>query len=267
MKRRWVLVSAPLSSLRRAAFWWAAGLSALIAVTVAFWPAFRGSSGISDAIGQLPASVIQAFGLQDFGTPAGFLRGNLYEFFVPLLLAAAAVAFVNGQTAADEASGRIELFVSQPVERGDLYLGRAVASLIALAAIVVVLLLVQVAADSAVGLDIAVSYVASTILLSGMIAALFGALAFAVASAKARPSLVLAVGIGAAVAAYLVAALFPLTDLLEPWHHLSPWDWAFGGDPLVQATEIWRYVALVLPTVAFAAIGTVAVRRRDISAA
>ena len=82
----------------------------MIAVTVAFWPAFRGSSGISDAIGQLPAGVIQAFGLQDFGTPAGFLRGNLYEFFVPLLLAAAVVAFVNGQTAADETNGRIELF-------------------------------------------------------------------------------------------------------------------------------------------------------------
>ena len=92
-------------------------------------------------------------------------------------------------------------------------------------------------------------------------------LAFAVASAKARPSLVLAVGIGAAVAGYVVAALFPLSDLLEPWHHLSPWDWAFGGDPLVHPTELWRYAALAVPTVALAAIGTVVVRRRDIAAA
>ena len=105
-RKRWTLVATPLSSLRRAAIWWAAGLAALIVVTVAFWPAFRGSSGISEAIGQLPTGIVQAFGLEDFGTPAGFLRGNLYEFFVPLLLAVAVVAFVNGQTAADETNGR-----------------------------------------------------------------------------------------------------------------------------------------------------------------
>ena len=103
-----------------------------MAMTIAVWPAFKGSSGISQAMDQLPSGVVQAFGLQDFGTPAGFLRGNLYDFFVPLLLAVAAVMLVNGQTASEEAAGRLELYLAQPVARRAVLLGRAVAALIAL---------------------------------------------------------------------------------------------------------------------------------------
>ena len=104
------LVGGPLRAMRRATFWWCLGLSALVAVTMSVWPAFKGSSGISQAIDQLPSGVVQAFGLADFGTPPGFLRGNLYDFFVPLLLAAAAVLFdldLAAQDLGDLLRGRV----------------------------------------------------------------------------------------------------------------------------------------------------------------
>ena len=125
------LVATPLRAVRRATFWWTLSLAALVAMTMAVWPAFKGSSGISQAMDQLPSGVVQAFGLQDFGTPAGFLRANLYDFFVPLLVAVAAVMLVNGQTANEEAAGRLELYLAQPVDRRAVLLGRAIAALIA----------------------------------------------------------------------------------------------------------------------------------------
>src|SRR5664279_2979448 len=146
------LIAGPLRALRRAAFWWSVGVAGLVAATVAFWPAFKGSSGISQAIDQLPKGVVQAFGLENFGTPAGYLRGNLYELFVPLLLAGAAVALANGQTASEEASGRLELYLAQPVDRRAVFLGRAGAVLVALIAIAIVLAVVQVGVDAAVDL-------------------------------------------------------------------------------------------------------------------
>ena len=82
---------AGLHAVRRVTIWWCVTIAAIVAVTVAFWPAFRGASGISEAIDQLPSAVVDAFGLAGFGTPAGFLRGNLYDLIVPLLLAVAAV--------------------------------------------------------------------------------------------------------------------------------------------------------------------------------
>ena len=260
------LVVGPLRSMRRAIFWWAVGLASLVAVTVAFWPAFRGSSGISQAIDQLPAGIVSAFGLADFGTPAGFLRGNLYELFLPLLLVGAAVALVNGQTAGEEAAGRLELFLAQPVDRRAIFLGRGIAALVALLVITAVLAIGQVAIDAVAGLQIETGRLLATIALCALLGTLYGSLAFAVAGLRARPSLVLGIGIGLALAGYIVAALLPLSSVLAPWRHLSPWDWAFGGDPLVGATEPWRYVALAVPSVLLVAIGLWSVARRDIAA-
>lgn len=266
MSRVLELVAAPLRALRRAVFWWSVGLASLVAVTIAFWPAFRGSSGITDAINQLPAGVIQAFGLANFGTPAGFLRGNLYELFVPLLLAAAAVALVNSQTAGEEAAGRLELYFAQPLDRRAVFLGRAIAALLALAVITVAMALVQVAMDAVADLSIDAGRLVSTIILCALLGALHGSLAVAVAGIRARPSLVLGLGIGVALAGYVVAALFPLSSVLEPFRHLSPWDWAFGGNPLETPTEPWRYAALALPTIILGGVGVEAVARRDVIA-
>jgi ABC-2 type transport system permease protein len=261
------LVGGPLRALRRATIWWSLGLAALIAGTISVWPAFKGSSGISQAMDQLPSGVVQAFGLADFGTPAGFLRGNLYDFFVPLLLTGAAVLFVNGQTAGEEASGRMELYLAQPISRRAVLLGRVVAALIALAVISVVLLLAQLASDVAFDLQIDIRFVLSTVVLSGLLAAFHGSLAVAVAGIRGRPSLVLAIGLGVAFAGLIVNSLFPLSSFLSPWQQLSPWDWAFGGNPLENATELWRYGALAVPSVILTAIGVFAIARRDISGA
>ena len=261
------LVAAPWRAVRRSAFWWSVGLASLVAVTVAFWPAFRGSSGLSQAFDQLPAGVVQALGFQDIGTPAGFLRGNLYEIFIPLLLAAAAIALVNGQTAGDEVAGRLELYLAQPVDRRAFFLGRAIAVFIALAVITVVLAAVQLGADALFDLSIAPDRVLSTLALCALLALLHGSLAVAIAGLRARPTFVLGAGVGIAVAGYVVAALFSLSSELAPLRHLSPWDWAFGGNPLEQTTELWRYAALAVSTVILMAIGVLSVTRRDIAAA
>jgi ABC-2 type transport system permease protein len=260
------LVGGPLRAMRRATFWWCLGLAALVAGTISVWPAFKGSSGISQAMDQLPSGVVQAFGLQDFGTPAGFLRGNLYDFFVPLLLAAAAVLFVNGQTAGEEASGRMELYLAQPISRRAVLIGRVVAALIALTIITVVVLIAQFASDAAFDLQIGAGRVLSTIVLAGMLAAFHGSLAVAVAGFRGRPSLVLAIGLGVAFAGLIVDSLFPLSSLLSPCQQLSPWDWAFGGNPLENATDLWRYAALAVPSVILTAIGVFAIAKRDIVA-
>jgi ABC-2 type transport system permease protein len=260
------LIAGPLRAMRRSIFWWAVGLSALVGVTVAFWPAFRGSSGITEAIDQLPAGVIQAFGLADFGTPAGFLRGNLYELFVPLLLAAAAIALVNGQTAGEEAAGRMELYLAQPVDRRAIYLGRVLAAYLGLAVIATVVTLVQLLSDAAADLVIDTGRLLATVVLCALLGALHGSVAVAVAGLRGRPSLVLGVGLGIALAGYVVSALFPLSTLLEPWRQVSPWYWALGGDPLTGPTDAWRYAALLVPTVVLTAIGVQAVARRDIAA-
>lgn len=260
------LVAGPLRGLRRSMLGWGVGLSALVLVTVAFWPAFRGSSGISEAIDQLPAGVVEAFGLAGFGTPAGFLRGNLYEFIVPLLLAIAAVAVANGLSAADEDAGRLEIVLSQPVTRVGLALGRAAAMALWVSALTVVILVAQLAGDAAVGLSIDPGRVVVTIGLCGALAILAGAAALAIAGWWPRPAVVLALGVAAVITAYLVAALFQLSDPLQPFRGLSPWTWALGGDPLDGDTAWWRFAAPLVAAAVLVGVGTIGFARRDVHA-
>ena len=256
-----------LRAMRRSIVAWSISLAALVAATVAFWPAFRGASGISEAIDSLPGAVVDAFGLQDFGTPAGFLRGNLYELFVPLLFSVAAVALVNGQTASDESAGRLELFLSQPVGRRTLFLARVTACLVGLAGIVVATVVVQLAMNGVVGLSIDAGAVVQTASLCGLLAAFHGSVAYLVACLWPRPSLVLGAGVTLTLGGYVVAALFPISSLLRPWKSLSPWDWALGGNPLEHGAEPWRYLALAVPAIVLALLGALVVERRDVAAA
>jgi ABC-2 type transport system permease protein len=82
-----------------------------------------------------------------------------------------------------------------------------------------------------------------------------------------RPGPVLAVGLGLALLGYLVAALLPLSSVLESWAWVSPWDWALGGDPLFNPTGAARYVALVVATGVLLLAGGVAFARRDVRSA
>jgi ABC-2 type transport system permease protein len=265
---RWVeLIGGPFRASWRAALGWSVAFVLLIVSTMAFWPAFRGSSGITTAIDQLPAPLLTAFGLEGFGTPAGYLRGGLYELVMPLCFAAAGVLFANSATASEEDSGRLELFVSQPVSRAAFFTGRAIAVFAWLGVLTMVALAVQLASDEVFAVPIDAGRVAATVVLCGLLGAFLAGLGLAVAGFVARPQMVLSAGFGIAYTSYLVLALFPISSFLAPWREIAPWGWALGGDPLVNGGDAWRYVLLGVPAVLLAAVGVLAFERRDIRSA
>jgi beta-exotoxin I transport system permease protein len=267
IRRSAELVGGPVRASLRAGIGWILTFVLLIVSTVAFWPAFKDATALNVIFSQLPPAVVEAFGLQDFASPSGYLRGGLYEVLVPLMFAAAAVMFVNSATAAEEDAGRIELFAAQPVTRRSFFLGRATAVVIWLAVLAAGSLASQLASNAIFGLEIQTQRIVETIALCALLALCHAGLALTVAGLAARPGLVLGIGLGAALVGYLIAALFPLSDALEPLAHLSPWDWALGGDPLVNAAEPWRYVALLVPAVALTLVGLIGFDRRDIRSA
>lgn len=265
---RWLeLVAGPFRASWRAAVGWTVAFVLLVVSTVAFWPAFKGSTALDAAMQVLPKGVLEAFGLQDFASPAGYLRGGLYEVIVPLMFAAAGVMFANSATAAEEDAGRLELYLAEPVTRRSLLAGRSLAILGWIVVLAIVVLAAQLLSDVAFDLKIADSRIVSTVVLCSLLGAFYASLAIAIAGILARPGLVLSVGLGLSLVGYLVAALFPLSDVLAPWAHLSPWDWALGGDPLVNPAELWRYAALAVPSLTLVAVGIAAFERRDIRSA
>ncbi len=269
--RRFELVIGPLRGAGRAGFAWSLAFVFLIATTVAFWPAFTESpalsSGMNQLLGQLPSSMLKAFGLEDFDTAAGYLRGGLYAIVVPLMFAAAGVMFVTSAIASEEEGGRLELTLAQPVTRQAVFVGRVLAVFAWIAILTAVTVVSQVASDAAFDLSIAADRLLETIALCALLGTLHAGFALAVAGLSARPSLVLGLGLGLAIAGYVVAGLFPLSRDLAAWSGISPWDWALGGDPLVHGAEAWRFVALAVGSILPALIGIVAFTRRDVRSA
>lgn len=261
------LLAVPLRAARRAGLVWGLSLAVLVVLTVAFYPAFRDEPGLSELVAGMPEPLVQAFGLADFATPAGFLRGNLYAVLVPLMLAVAGVLLMNGQTATDEDSGRMEPYLAQPVTRAAVFLGRVGAVLVWVLVIGLLMLAAQLASNALFGLEIGTDRVVATVVLCVLLGVLHAGVAALVAGWTGRPGLVLGVGMALAVAGYVAIALFPISDVLAPWRHASPWDWALGGDPLTNATELWRYLALGIPALLLIAAGTWAFGRRDVNAA
>ena len=209
------LLLGPMRAVRRAGLLWAASLAALVAMTVAFWPAFKGSTGMTEMLDQMPPGLVPAFGLQDFGTAAGYLRGNLYALLVPLLLAGAAVGFTNSLTAAEEDFGRFEILLSQPVSHRAVFLGRAVGVFAWVGLLTLATAAIQLVADPIVGLSIPTDRLASTL------AAVRPARSLPcrpVPGDRRRPgpaSTVLGVGLFVAFAGCTVAALFPISQPLS----------------------------------------------------
>lgn len=267
MGRTWELIAVALRAVRRAGVVWALSIAALIALTVAFWPAFRDEAALDDIIASMPQALIDAFGLADFGTPAGFLRGNLYAVLVPLMLAVAGVLLMNGQTASDEDSGRMEPYLALPVTRASVFIGRAIGVGVWLAVIGAVMVATQLAANAIFGVDIGADRIVATVVLCLLIGAFHAGVAALIAGWTGRPGVVLGVGMLIAVAGYVAMALFPISSVLAPWRHASPWDWALGGDPLTNVTEAWRFAALAVPAVVMVAIGAWLFGRRDVNSA
>jgi ABC-2 type transport system permease protein len=270
-RRALALVVDPMRSTWRGVVAWVVSIGSLVAVTVAFWPAFREATDLGSLLGQMidqiPPDMVKAFGMAGFDTPAGYLRGNLYAILVPLLFGGAAIGLANGLTAAEEDSGRLELVLAQPASRGAAFSGRAAAMLAWMGVIVAGVAVFQVASDIVFDLQVASDRLLATVVLCGLLGVLHGCLALAVAGFLPRPSAVLGIPLVVLVAGFVVAALFPLSDPLRDWARLSPWDWALGGDPLVGGADAWRYVALAVPSAILFVVGLAGFTHRDVRSA
>jgi len=86
----------------------------------------------------MPPKLTAAPGLDDYGSPTGFLDGNLYAVFLPLPFAVLGIMHSNALTAGDEDAGRMELLPALRVSRVSVYLSRFLSVALVLAVVATV---------------------------------------------------------------------------------------------------------------------------------
>jgi ABC-2 type transport system permease protein len=260
------LLGRGVRALRRSAWWWGTGIVALAVLSAAFWPSLEGSSALDsfDDMGEL----LEAFGAENLRTAAGYLDGQLYALMLPLLLSGMAIAGVTALTAGDEDAGRLEILHALPVDRRELWLTRAGAAAVVLAGVTAATTVLMVASLPLFSLeDAGTGRVAAATLGSGLLAAFFASVGYAMAGFGASRGRSIGVAVMVLTLSYVTAFLLPLADALAGARKLSPWYWALGTQPVSDGLAAPRLLLVVAVTAALVMAGTAAVSRRDIRSA
>jgi len=130
-----------LAKSRGAILGWGLGLFALGLLIVPIFDIFAEDqtiAGMLQLFQNYPPEIFAFFGdLADMATPSGFL-GIEYFSYMPLILGIYAIQAGSGLLASDEESGTLDLTMAHPLSRTGLFLGRALALLVALVAILTV---------------------------------------------------------------------------------------------------------------------------------
>ncbi|HMM42929.1 MAG TPA: ABC transporter permease subunit [Thermomicrobiales bacterium] len=133
MFRRWLWDS------RWSAIGYGLGAAAYVLVIIAFYPSIRDNTDQLDQLLRIyPEGIKKAFGIEDFGTLAGFLGAEALNVIWPLIVGVFAIMAGSAVVAQEIDSGTVDLWLSVPERRSRLLLGKLAA--LAVVALVIVAL-------------------------------------------------------------------------------------------------------------------------------
>ena len=255
-----------LRERRRSMLWWALGITALVALNVAFYPSIRDDAALSDYGKDLPEGLRALFagGEVDIASPTGYLNSQIYALMAPLLLLVFSIGAGAGAVAGEEERGTLDLLLAHPLRRRDFVLQRLLALLVLVGFLSAVLLATVAIGSVVVDLDIGFGKLVAAGGSVALLALLFGALALAVGAARPGRAQATAVAAGLAVAAWVFDGLGQTVDALDGWRPLSPYYQALGENPLREGVpwDGWAVLAALIALAAAAAAA--ALERRDI---
>ena len=256
-----------LRDQRRSLLWWGLSLVALAIITILFYPAVRDAPEINELVDQMPEALLKAFSgeFSDFTSPEGFLNSQLFFLFAPLLFIIFAVAFGSGTIAGEETRGTLGLLLSNPVARWQVVAQKFGAMAIATLLLAFTFWVGLVVGSVAVGMEISLGRLAEATLSAALLGLAFGTLALALGCAKGSRGMSVGIASALGVASYLLNALAPLADAIEPFQKLSPFYYFIGADPLANGLDPAHAAVLIGLAVVALATALVTFERRDLA--
>ena len=255
-----------LRDRRRSLLWWTLGLSALIALNIAFYPSLRDDPALSDYGKDLPESLRALFagGEVNITSAVGYLNSQVYALMAPMLLLIFAISAGAAAVAGEEERGTLDLLLAQPLRRRSYVMQRFLALGVLVAALTLVLLATVALGSLIVDLKIGFGRLVAASASVGLLALLFGAIALAAGAIRPGRATALAVAGALAVAAWMIDGLGQVVGTLEPWRPLSPYYQALGQNPLREGIpwDGWAVMAAVI--VALMACAAIGLERRDV---
>ena len=256
-----------LRDQRRAFLWWCVGLSAINVITVLLFPSVADVPEIEDIRETMPEAISRLFvgGITSLTSPEGYLNSQLFIAALPIVFLIFTIGRGTGAIAGEEDRGTLDLLLSLPIRRSRVVLEKFAAMVAATLALGLVSWLSMAASALAIDMEISYARLGEVTLSCALLALAFGTMALALGCAKGSRGLCMGVTSALAIAAYLVNALAPLAELLEPTQKFSPFYLYIGADPLLSGLNFVHAGALAGLTAASLGVGLVLFGRRDLA--
>ncbi len=248
---------------RRSMAWYTAGMGVYALLIVVMYPTVASDTTLESLTSSNP-KVMALLGVAgSLTSPVGWVSGNLYANFLPLIMLLLTVGYGASSLAGQSEDGTLGLVATLPVTRGRLVLQKAaVLALVALPLAVVTVACVLLGRHY--DLDLAVGPLVGTTAAVLLLGVDFGLLAMLLGVASGSRGLAVGVASALAAASYLVGSLAPVVSWAHTLRWASLFHWAVDADQLTSGPSASAWAALVVVGAALLAATLATVHRLDI---
>ena len=250
---------------RKAFFGWTIGVLALVLLTVLFYPSIKGQQEFNDLTKDMPDAVKALMGGNDLISPAGYLNSQLFQTMLPALFLIFAIGRGTEWIAGEEKKGTLEMLLANPVSRARV-VGERSAALAVMVMLLGAVLFAGLAGGAAViSMEIGIYDLLAACLALVLLGIAFGEIGLLLGAFTGKKGLSVGIAAAVAVAGFLLAALAPVVDFLEPFEKFSPFYYYSGTSPLLHGIDILHSVVLIAIALAATAAAAAGFERRDLA--
>lgn len=248
---------------QRNVFGFMLGMAAYALLIVVLYPSFRDDSSLNQLTAGNPklAALFGASG--SLTSPDGWMNGNLYANFLPLLALLMTIGYGAATIAGQQEEGVLGSIASLPMNRRRLLVEK-VGALAVLALPVPTVTALVALAGRFFDLPLAAGPLRQVTVAAALMAFDLGLVALAVGCWTGSRGAALAVASLVASVAYLISSMAPVVSGIHAVRYLSPIYWSVGEDQLSIGVSVLQIALLVTAAVAVTFVAWLGLRRLDI---
>ena len=251
-----------LRSQRRSFTLWSIAFAGVVTMYAGLYPFIENMDMLAMAE-KLPAGLSQALGYDQIGTPAGYVSSSVFGLLGPALLAIFGISLGARLIAGEEEEGTLELELTGPSSRSQIYGQRFIALTASLAGLVFVGFVTLALVAAVAGLEIGTGRMALMCVALWLFTLAMSSVAFAVGAATGRRSVGMICAAVLVVVSFMCNAVGPTIG--QDWMSMvSPWSWYISDSPLLGRANFASMGLLATLGLVAAAAGVVPFTKRDL---
>jgi ABC-2 type transport system permease protein len=252
-----------LASRRRGLIGYCLGMAVYVLAVVAMYPAFKTSTSLDKLIAS-DSTAAALFGVTGpISTASGWLNGNIYANFFPLIMLLLTVGYGAACLAGQDEDGTLGLLAALPVRRAAIVIQKA-AAMAAQAALLAAAVAVLVIIGRSFQLTVTVTGVASVSAAVFLLGLDFGLVTMAAGALTGRRGAAVAAGTTLAAASYLIGSLASVISWLHPARYATLFYWSVGNSQISRGVSPGDYAVLIVTGLCALAAAVLAFRRLDL---